>query len=745
MLRLTISSSDVELYENAPVNLKLSYSDIEKINNPRGSFSQTFRVPLTNHNRTIFGNLDEPQEVGGLNLRQRLTASLHSDSTPILSGFVQVKAVYMTKEVFAEVELVFFSGALDLKTELGGAFISDLDLDTYDHDLTIANVQQSWTLFGTGPGPEIRYGIIDKGNNWSDTNPVSTSTDGLTLPELTPFIQAKVLVDKILAGAGFTYESTYLEGSDFEDVYLPAWNGSQQILPKDVVDNNVRATLATSQTITGGTSANLNVSDTQTGTADPSGNWNNTTDEYTAPFGGLYSLRLTYSWSFSGSSGATAAFVRVRRNTTILETYEITDFAGDKDNLLLTFDNIFLSSGDTLEVNVFNPNVGGGSITFGASANFNEGTRTSVEIVALTPLGDFEVGVAENLPELKQIDFLTSLQKMYNLVFIPDPNKPNHLAIETFADYTASGDNKDWTNKVDYTKDVNIKPTTDIQSQVYEWSHKEGQDFISLEVQRSLDRVYGRQRIVDTGNDFATGTLNIQTNFAPYILSNIPGTANPIFRGLTADGSGIKKPLPMLAYWCGLSTNLGTTYLTDEDNNTTSSVNTPFFSNYSSDDPQLTDKDLNFGVELPLHSIAINPRDTLYIRFWAQYVTELYSSDARTIACHVRLNEADLADLKFNDNIYINGAFYRLLSLSYDANEPTVAKCELILKLDDIAICADTPTSLRTSANEILFNDTTILDPDYGSQACCELYGYRWAPNKVTGDRCRPNNAQLEI
>jgi len=736
MLRLTISSSDVELYENAPVNLKLSYSDISKINNPRGSFSQTFRVPLTNHNRTIFGNLDEPQEVGGLNLRQRLNASLHSDSTPILSGFVQVKAVYMTKEVFAEVELVFFSGALDLKTELGGAFISDLDLDTYDHDLTINNVQQSWV--GAGIGPEIRYGVIDKGNNWSTTNPVSTSTDGLRLPELTPFIQAKVLVDKILAGAGLTYESTYLNGSDFEDVYLPAWNGSQQITPKDVVDNNVRASISSNQTL-GGSYASISFVDTGAGCIDPGSNWDNTAKTYTVPTTGVYSIRFRHS--FNGLNVFSSFAFRVVYGSTT----DPGQIWGDQtNNYLYSIENVTLTAGSTIYVEA-KINSGSGSLNAGPFGNFNVGRRTTLEVIAGESLGGYEVGVAENLPQLKQIDFLTSLQKMYNLVFIPDPNKPNHLAIETFADYTASGDNKDWTNKVDYTKDVNIKPTTDIQSQVYEWSHKEGQDFISLEVQRSLDRVYGRQRIVDTGNDFATGTLKIQTNFAPYILSNIPGTSNPIFRGLTADGSGLKKPLPMLAYYCGLSTSLGTVYLTTENNVTASTTLMPFFSNYSTDDPQLTDNDLNFGVELPLHSIAINPRDTLYIRFWAQYVTELYSSDARTIALHVRLNEADLADLKFNDNIYINGAFYRLLSLSYDANEPTVAKCELILKLDDIAICADTPTSLRTGVNEILFNNTTILDPDYGSQVCCELYGYRWDQNKSTGDRCRPNNAQLEI
>ncbi len=75
MLRLVINDRDVELYQNAPVNLTFQYNDIEQINNPLGSYSQAFRVPLTRINRVIFGELNVPTEVDGLDLRQRLNAS----------------------------------------------------------------------------------------------------------------------------------------------------------------------------------------------------------------------------------------------------------------------------------------------------------------------------------------------------------------------------------------------------------------------------------------------------------------------------------------------------------------------------------------------------------------------------------------------------------------------------------------------------------------------------------------------
>lgn len=730
MLRLTINGIDAELYQNAPVNIKLQYADVTKINNPQGSFTQTFRLPLTPHNRTIFGDIDEPSLVGGLDLKQRIAATLHSGSTPLSVGYVQIRSVYMTKEVYAEVEVAFFSGALDLKTELGGAFISELDLSAYDHDLTQANA------LGGAQAPEIRYGLMDRGRNWTSENAFQGSPSvGLPISNMTPYLQAKVLVNEILSGAGFTYESTYLDSADFEQIYLPCWKGGPQVLPADEVDNDVRTTLNFNQTMTG-SYVKINLSESGTGCTDPGGNWSNASDEYTVPFTGLYTIRFTHSSIATSGFPAVMAF-RILYGGAI---QNVTVVQGSF-NEVVTLDNVQLDAGDTIYVEGQNSL---GVFNVLASGNFNEGTRTCLEVVAGEAFAGYEVGVAQNLPEIKQIDFLTSLQKMFNLVFVPDPNKPNHLLIDTFENYQASGANKDWTNKIDYGKDVNIKPTTDLQSQVYEWSHKEGKDFISLEVQKSLDRVYGRQRIVESDNDFATGELLIKTGFAPYILSLIPGTNMPIFRGLTADGSVIQDAVPMLAYYCGTTLSYGTiTYLTESGGSTTQNTN-PFFSNYSSVDPQLTDNDLNFGVERPLYSIAVNPRDTLYIRFWAQYVTELYSSTARILTCSVRLNEADIADLQFNDQVYINDSFYRILSVSFDANEPSVAKAQLIKKLDDLAICADTPTSLRTGANEILFNNTTIVDPDYGSQVCCELYGYRWALNKDTGDRCRPNNAQLE-
>jgi hypothetical protein len=50
---------------------------------------------------------------------------------------------------------------------------------------------------------------------------------------------------------------------------------------------------------------------------------------------------------------------------------------------------------------------------------------------------------------IKQIDFLSSVAKKFNLIFVPDPNSPNTIIIEPYDYYVGTGDIKDWTDKLD--------------------------------------------------------------------------------------------------------------------------------------------------------------------------------------------------------------------------------------------------------------------------------------------------------
>ena len=746
MLRLVINNQDVELYEDAPVNLKFQFSDVEKINNPLASYSQSFRVPLTPSNVDIFGHIDQVTEVGGLDLRVRLSAQLLSDSYPIMEGFVQVKSVYLTKEIYPEVELVFFSGAVDFKSELEGLYLSDLDLSSYDHDLTYGNLQLSWTSVD-----EYKYAVVDTGQNWT-AETFGTEDSPILLPQMTLFFSAKTLLDKIFSEAGLTYESTYLEGTDFEQQYVMFTNGGTTIASNDDFNENARTTLASAQTIAASTTAVVDLVDNGNNCYDEGNNWNNTTHKYTVAESGLYNVNLTYSVRTAGVPGNRQFKVRVvvdpasgGANYNILsQTWASEGAVINRQLSTLSEDGaVVLLAGDQLYVEVENDSTSSTLDVEGTNYFAGGGERTSLEIVAEASIGGYEVNVAGSAPKMLQFDYLTSLQKMFNLVFIPDPLKPSHFLVETFEDYMAAGSTLDWSNKVDYGKDVVIKPTTDIQTAQYRWTYSQGKDFVTKAVEDSLDRVYGQYEVTDTGNEFATGVNEIRPKFAPYMMSLVPGTSVPILRLITQDGSAVKDPAPRIAYWGGLSGDFGGWTLKRESGVDINFNAVPIMSNYSVPQPDPGDNDLNYGMEQALYPIAAQPAHTLYFRFWATYVLELYSVEARTMSCQMRLTEQDLQTWRFNDKIYIKDTYYRILSISYDANAPGTAQVELIRKLDDIELCADTPTGLYPNSNIVTFNNSGT---DYGSEACCVLYGYRWTVDRITLDeRCRTNTQTLTI
>lgn len=770
-----------DYYQAQPVNYALRFSDVRDIQAPIGSFTQTMSLPLDRELEFHLGLIDkagyiptgdEQLDSRTLFFKQKYPAALGTDDNPVIEGYIQVKSVKTTGPR-KEVEVVFFSDGINMTKAVGDKLLSDLNLSSYDHTLTLANIQASW--LGLGIAPEVRYGLIDKGFNWSlPDNPPWTSDDGLWMGELTPFIRARSLVDQIFEEAGLSYVSDFFDSTDFGNIYLPAYNGNASINPEDETDQT--AGVGLDGDVSGTTPLNaLALVDTIAGAYDVGSNFTNTPGaKYTVPYTGYYDMIFSCKWEV-GTTATHFVKVYLYKNGssigTLVDTTQTSatyaGFPAFQNSGELVWDSTLLASasaGGALD----NKYVSGQGFLFeagdeiqiyketnGISAKiYGGGTGTPTVGDPFTtslifrnvgpPLSGQDVDLAQNMPELKQVDFLLSLQKMFNLVFIPS-GIPNEFIVEPWNDYFDTGDQIDWTGKVIRDKSVTLRPTTDIQFKEYQWTYREGLDFISDEVERSLDRVYGAHRVLDSENDFATGDKKIETKLGNYILSLVPGSSFPIHRSLKTDGSGIENPLAMLAYWGGTVTSFGEWYVRNDTGTTTGPITLfPLFSPYSANNPTLTDRDLNFGMEAAFVPQQCNPLNTLYYTYWKDYIRELYAESSRTLECTITFTNYDLITFKWNNKYYIDGALWRVLELNTDLNGNDTATVKLLKVQDASADCEHTPTSYLPLSNTILFDNTTLLDPEYGTKECCEKYGYRWVLNKSTGDRCRPRNQQTQ-
>ena len=755
MLRLVLWNDaetdqfDIELYENIPVEVTYQFSDVQDINAAVGNYSQTFRIPATKSNLDFFGAVIMPSvaPTGGLintnfNLKKKIRAELSDSGISLIQGFVQVKGIYRQKKQFHELEIILFGETIDLSKKLGDKMLSQLDMSGLNHILNIANIGYTWTAPSSDPqsafAGNVRYGVMDKGFNWNNNIPdqvFMSQGDPMWQGELTPYVRVRWILDQMFSEAGYTYTSSFFSHADFDKVMIAAFNGA---LSPVSTDNEPETELAgvglsSNYTLPFAAASVVPFVDSVTDGYDYGNNFNNTQHEYTAPSTAIYTFRVNITPAYllsletssqlfvdpvTGSDYQVGAQFHTHYidEPTANDTRTLTLFAGDK---------VYLQS--------FGYGASNGVLLSGAVNNPNT-TWIIVENIT-EPLTGQTVDIAANMPVCKQIDFLASLQKMYNLVIVPDKVTPKNLLIEPYMDYMSAGVKIDWTNKIDFTKDLEIKPTADIQKQLYSWQNSEGGDFVNEAVLKSLNRVYGRFQVTDPENDFATGEKAITTSFASYILSYIPGTAFAIHRLIDDSGEVIPEPLPRVCNWVGQSSAAAFWLRNDSGGLTAQSF--PYLSNFDAVNPSVGNEDLNFGSEVAFISIEANPVNTLYWKYWAQYVTELYSSESRIMTLFVNLTNVDIHNFKFNDKIFIENEYWRILKIeNYDATTSAPTKVQLIKVLSDIPLCADIPTGYSSTSNAILFNG---YSNDYGSQACCEQYGYIWRPRV---GRCYPSGTQ---
>ncbi len=751
MLRLTLwnfaetTQHTIELYQNAPVNLNYQFTDVTQINKTKGSYTQTFRVPATKINTDFFGALSDPAVqtsssliIDNYSVKKRIRAEINYNSVPLMRGYVQVKAVYRQKKDFADIELVFFGETVDMTTKVGDKMLTDLTTSAIDHGLNNINVTKSWAGLHAFPfDGTIRYGLMDKGRNWKNeegtdstgSSPEWTILDGLWHGDLTPYIRTQWIFKQILLEAGYTYTSAFIDGTAFQDNYMPAYNGHIAPVSSTADPEGEVAAVGLAATITITGIQVLPLLDTTSGAYDFGGNFDNTLHAYVAPFICEPTFTLnTSATPYTSAQGNILEYVifkvwKLPAGSGVGVQQDVGPFYGS----VQTSFNLVLFTGDKVYMTAqLSPSAPGG--TWEIFAGDVNGSETWLRVDDVTfPLTGGTLSMAQNMPTIKQVDWIRGLQTMYNLVIVPDKNKPNHLLIEPFEDYMATGTSKDWTNKVDYTKDVAIKPTTDIQKKEYAWSNDKGQDFISILVQEQLARVYGRHKVTDPGNDFAVGEETLRTPFSPYLMSHIPSTNFVINRCITNDGAGVQEPNPRFAMWCGQTGTMGQFYLRDDAGVVTTNSAYyslfPVFSNYSAITPGISDDDLNFGTEPAFFFTEGHALNTLYYKYWADYVNQLYYKDSRILNLYMTLNDADIQDFEFSDKIYIEDTYYRIDKISnYDATSGGSTKVQLIKIIQNVADCANIP-SFITSSGIVRFAGGGI---NYGDQKCCEQYGYVW-------------------
>tara|TARA_R100000655_G_scaffold34536_2_gene67196 strand:- start:2771 stop:6211 length:3441 start_codon:yes stop_codon:yes gene_type:complete len=807
------STYQLDLQEAPNISLNFQFSDIKEPETRKGSYTQTFKLPFTDNNNEFFQNwFNVNLTTLVFSTRKKFNAVLYVGTVPQFDGFIQLKAVYKKAQCY---EIVLMSNTSDLFSAIGEQRLKDVFLNEngsysteLNHTFNETNLLNSWnggsSAFQNTSGVSLRDTDVNvqkvmyptsltKPNFYYDPNDTTEGghnkyllmdsgdisgmgvEDALNyivpLTQFRPSIQIKTLFKLILARAGFSYTSNFIDGSYFGKIYMTTGNELAGVgLP----------TLTTQTAPEGSTVAG------QDGTA--WGEW--TLPQGSAGFEACHSVDFTIMpisdvvtddttiWSTTANTFTkiypTMETLTIRHKTFTqnLKSSELCDSDSIK------FDVIVLDSGAspnvwsyiTLDV----PNSSQQStyeheyslditaMPVGSSARilmrrhafepvslvqdmkFNLCTDESytsddLDTKLVIDWGEFNQGIygaTIDVPAcidstITQKAFLKDLIERFNLVVIADPDDASNIIIEPYNDYLSQSTLKDWTNKLDTSKEIIVKDTTSIQKKNINLTDLEDVDLCNkiIKEEQPNANVFGHLNIQNINNDFATGEMANKPIFSPYINQKV-------FRGddnlqdasylvnmavqyeftYTQVEGGYENPTeatkPKLYWYNGLATtvkdsadNTKTYYLHHNISNnitaysfTTYPVCTPFDITPSSDAYTLTqaNKSLYWNSTPPIvgeldifnyteESGSWFP-NTLYGYYWKQYLDNFYSEDARIMDCYLNLNEVDVFNFKFNDEVFIKDTYWRIIEISnYQVGEKASTKVKLLKSLDTLS------------------------------------------------------------
>jgi hypothetical protein len=540
--------------------------------------------------------------------------------------------------------------------------------------------------------------------------------------------------------AGIQYTSDNLSGC-LENVYVPFVNG-QYLDTNAGLNDNASLLVATSNISTNFSAATTSffplyldyVEFEDAGT-----NWSG--GVFTAPFSTQYTFQVWANGTYTINSGSGQFnllfhfFVNNEYSTSFVSQFNNGEIVVNQNI------TISLNQGDTFKVYIDNE---GGFITDvdvdligNGSSGIDDFSGTGIKLVSMsTALTEATVQMEFNAPDMKQIDFITSIQKMFNLAFVADRTLPNTLRIEPLVEYIGAGNTLDWSSKLDLSKDIMYYPTVDMQKAKFTFTYAEDGDYFNS-IYKDNGRIYGRYEITENDfeviNEFATGEEKVELAFASTPSAPVENTDVVVPKFLNSEGQFVQPKPRILYYFADFFVNMY-----DEVSDSVVQTAVKCLNNYSTMNANVSDSDLNFAPEIPPHTIIANPYDNLYNRWWRNYYRELYDGQARIMEGMFALTLNDIFTFQWSDKIWIVDSWWRVLDIEgYVVGEQDVTKVKLIRLLDIDNDCDIIPVS--ANLNQTLNWETPNGDPATVTEDCCRRFGYYWNSAK---NNCysTPNN-----
>lgn len=709
--QLFIESSEADMSADISSLLTFALDDIKDFSSRQTTFSKTIVLPGTANNNRIFGHVfqfsssnsyDNTIANSGYNFNAAKSANaiLFQDNIQTFRGSLRLLTITVD-EGRIEYEVALFGNlsllnvSLSPNSDNGTGLLEDLDFSEYNHTYNETSIQTSWNNAG---GSDYFYPLIDYGNYGKGG---TSGKANWMLPTFRPALYVKEYIDKMFKAAGFTYESALFNSTRFKQLIIPH---NQKVLQKLQV-NLLQASGTTGYTVIDDSFDNdANI---QFQTIVQSGFTNSSKQVFT--YTGVTAI-LNVSYNFFGTyytKGTTVTF-SVLKNGSSVSSYTLPDlnsttprnfsWNGGFDITLNTGDTVsfYVKAGSAVYPNRWNVTLTTGSIAGDFHAKIESRSGGALVPVAY---GD-TVSMNDTIPKnIKQIDFLVSIVKLFNLYVYEDRNDPKKIYIQPYADDTdvtqyipgffspASTNAVDWTYKLNRNKPITITPMSELTSRVYNFKYATDSDYWNDLYSKRYNQNYG-DRIFDTKFEFTTDSTDVQLIFAGTPLVGYESedkVFSTIFKRTGNSPSYTEEQTDSVIRILQAQKISGVSSweILQDGGSSFSTPVTQTAYGYAGhlDNPGAPAADLNFGAlnELFFPLSTGNLSNNQFNVYWSPYMAEIIDKDSKLVTGSFYLTPKDICELDFSKYIYLDGVLFRLNKIiDYNASTPGDCKAELL-------------------------------------------------------------------
>ena len=493
----------------------------------------------------------------------------------LAQGYLQLNKVNVLANKFIDsYEVTIFGAVSSFAREINRSFLTDLSsLSAYNHTASFNNISASWA--GELFSGSIRYPLAEYGAKFKFTSGdpffgIDDDAGGLTVQDFKPAIKMKLVWDAIFSEAGYTYSSSFIDNGGFDDIYLVCNRALKYPVFTGV--NLETLGVATLAPISGSGQTDL-VIPQNTATNLP---WNNVEKDPSGIIGtnSSYTINLPHSSSLKGTlllnvklSGSLGGPVTefIVRDTGSLTQQSLTTLVNFNAFFSASTFEMFAEGANgqnkiyKLETEFTTATLAPGTYYFGIqwrdqfNSPYDNFTFTldpdgkpisKLQITKVQQAADGRImEIPLNMPfgtnGIKQIDFLTSAQKKYNLVMYPSKTNRNEFIVEPFNSWYSKGRRWDFNKYANLDEKIEVIPANNLAVNELNFGDLLDQDYISQQFSKEANREFGKAYYTDTENFFSQGKFEVKTAVSSTQLLQIAGT------GVSGSVSGVNPTPPI--------------------------------------------------------------------------------------------------------------------------------------------------------------------------------------------------------